>query len=64
MPATVETKLLCADTGAELAEDDVEYYFTYGGERVTFDKEEVKQIKTQFGEPGLKSKARSWVPNA
>eukprot|EP00668_Euglena_longa_P004293 GGOE01005031.1.p2 GENE.GGOE01005031.1~~GGOE01005031.1.p2 ORF type:complete len:443 (+),score=128.63 GGOE01005031.1:2130-3458(+) len=51
---TVETKHLCADTGAELAEDDIEHYFTYGGERVTFDKEEVKQMKTQFGEPGMK----------
>ena len=26
----------------------------YGGERVYFDKEEIRQIKTQFGDPGLK----------
>eukprot|EP01012_Entosiphon_sulcatum_P028877 TRINITY_DN3503_c0_g1_i1.p1 TRINITY_DN3503_c0_g1~~TRINITY_DN3503_c0_g1_i1.p1 ORF type:complete len:719 (-),score=114.09 TRINITY_DN3503_c0_g1_i1:1235-3367(-) len=54
LPIKVESRLLCAETGAELGEEDLEYYVEYGGTRVTFDREEVRKIKTQFGGPGLK----------
>eukprot|EP00669_Euglena_mutabilis_P000708 TRINITY_DN10941_c0_g1_i1.p1 TRINITY_DN10941_c0_g1~~TRINITY_DN10941_c0_g1_i1.p1 ORF type:complete len:418 (-),score=137.32 TRINITY_DN10941_c0_g1_i1:189-1442(-) len=53
-PIAVDTKLLCADTGAELTEADLCLSYKYGGEDVFFTKDEIARIKTQFGDPGLK----------
>lgn len=39
------------DTGTELMPTDIKYYQLFGGEKVTFEKEEVTEMK-KFGKPG------------
>lgn len=39
------TKYICEDTGSMLLDTQVRNSYTYGGERVFFDKEEIQKIK-------------------
>lgn len=51
-PVKTETSWLCADTGAPLLPHQIRTYQLFGGERVTMDKDDMKEIKN-FGEPGV-----------
>jgi len=46
------TKLICEDTGQELMPTDIKFSQDFGGEKVTFEKNEVHDMK-RFGDPGL-----------
>ncbi|CAG8666326.1 3986_t:CDS:10 [Gigaspora margarita] len=50
--AETKTKWICADTVQELMAEDMKYYFSYGGEKIIFTKEELTKIR-DFGEKGL-----------
>lgn len=48
-----ETKWVCLDTGSLLSKDQMAYYYPYGGEKVRFEAEELRDIKT-IDKPGLR----------
>lgn len=45
------TKYVCVDTGTLLMDTQIKHYFDYGGEKVIFDTDELKKIKS-FDDPG------------
>ncbi|CAG8571869.1 16687_t:CDS:10, partial [Dentiscutata heterogama] len=47
-----KTKWICADTAQELMPEDMKLFFSYGGEKVVFTREEIAKIR-DFGEKGL-----------
>ncbi|CAG8731022.1 26793_t:CDS:10 [Dentiscutata erythropus] len=47
-----KTKWICADTAQELMPEDMKQYFSYGGKKVVFTREEIAKIR-DFGEKGL-----------
>ncbi|EGD75913.1 hypothetical protein PTSG_00622 [Salpingoeca rosetta] len=49
---TSKTRFFCSETSSPLLSTDMKYSFTYGGEKIVFDKTEVDQMRT-FGSPGL-----------
>lgn len=46
-----KSSFLCSDTTQILLPTDLKYFYSYGGEKIVFTKEELADIKT-FGEPG------------
>jgi ATP-dependent DNA helicase 2 subunit 1 len=52
-PVKCETKYICEDTGSELMQSDINYYFEYGGSKAIFDKEDILKLRT-FGSKGMK----------
>eukprot|EP00164_Ancoracysta_twista_P002354 GFYU01003113.1.p1 GENE.GFYU01003113.1~~GFYU01003113.1.p1 ORF type:complete len:619 (+),score=198.99 GFYU01003113.1:106-1962(+) len=52
-PLKTVTKYICTETGADLLDSQMQYYFPMGSEKVLFTKDEVKEIKFQ-GEPGMR----------
>ena len=45
--------LVCVqETGTELMPTDIKYYQEFGGQKISFEKEEVNEMK-KFGEPGM-----------
>ncbi len=52
-PTTRETKQYCEYTGTELMASDIKYCTSYGGKRLLFEPEEIKQIKS-FGPKGMR----------
>jgi len=52
-PTKSITKWVCADTGTLLMDSQIKYAYTYGGEKIIFDKEEVNAIKN-FDMQGLR----------
>lgn len=51
-PLTCMTNYMCKDTGEILEDYQIATYYPYGGEKVNFTKDEMKQVRT-FGDPGL-----------
>lgn len=52
-PIRSETKYLCEDTGAELMPSDMKFYYTYGGKKAIFTKEECLEMR-KLASPGLR----------
>jgi len=51
-PLNCVTQFICSETGAVLEDHQIKTYHLYGGEKVFFKKEEMKQLK-DFGEPSF-----------
>eukprot|EP00043_Microstomoeca_roanoka_P019834 m.230462 g.230462 ORF g.230462 m.230462 type:complete len:639 (+) comp17060_c3_seq4:3221-5137(+) len=49
---TSKTRYYCSETSTPLLSTDMKYGYTYGGEKVVFDKAEVDTMRS-FGPPGL-----------
>lgn len=53
-PLECVTQWICSDTAKILEDHQIKTYMPYGGEKVFFQKEEIKSLK-DFGEPGTMS---------
>lgn len=47
-PLTVQTKMLCSETGSYLTDDQIKTYSEYGGERVYISKDDMKECKSIY----------------